>query len=256
MARFRTIQARLKGRYHYPQVSLFAFDKRMVLENLPGNFNGRGLGTVTFRYSDPIDVIAGMLKDKSLHGELEENLIWGAETVYNTTGHRVFTRDLSSGTWWSETQDLVGPDVTIVPILWYADKTFLTHSGSQQAHPIMLTIGNLRWWIRQSVGGWKTVAAIPILQAAKPVKKVSEFKEFEMWLYQKCWSKLISAIRQCYDDGGFELEVAGVTRRFLPVVAFCCQDSPEVRICIVIYGNIRKYIYAQFGYIIFPYILK
>ena len=227
MARFRTIQARLKGRYHYPQVSLFAFDKRMMLENRSWNFYGRGSGTVTFRYSDPIDVIAGMLKDKSLHGELEKNLIWGAETVYNTTGHRVFTRNLSSGTWWGEKHNLVGPDLTLVPILW----TTSTPNHAHDWEPALVDSSS-SWWVENrsrnshSPGrkGWEKGFGA---QGVRDVVVLEVLEQADIGDTAVLWWR------------GLPLEVAGVTRRFLPLVAFCCQDSPEVYIYIVIYGNIR-----------------
>ena len=233
MTRMRTIQKRLKEGYHYPTVQDYRFTEKMVV-HLPDDMRqqagGEGMpASVEFRYASPLDACVGLLRNTSLHGDDPANFVWNAETVYNGTGNRVFTRDLSSGDWWARTDAALPEGAALLPIIFYADGTNVTGSGSQQAHPVMVTVGNFRWYIRQKSKGWRTVGLIPVINASRATKDTTVFKEFKMWLFHKCLEKILQPIKQAYADGGFYLTVCGEERLMIPVVAFYSQDSLEVR---------------------------
>lgn len=231
MARFRTVKKRLKDGYHYPQVDVYKFDKEMKLEvplPLGGNGQEKVELNVKFRYMDTMDAIVSLLLDKSLHGDKEENFVWNAETVRTITGHRLYTRDLNSGQWWEKTERNLPEGAIVLPIMFYSDATLVTQSGSQQAHPIMVTIGNFRWWIRQQNGGWKTVGLVPIVNGSAALKKTPAYKEYKMWQFHECFRRVIKPIIDAHADGGIFLTVCGVERLLVPVVAFFAQDSLEV----------------------------
>lgn len=155
MASYRTIQGRLKNGYHYPEVNSYQFDQSFTITDVPADYNGARGEPIVFRWTNVMDAVVGMLKDASLHYNQPENFVWRAEVNYvnGPRGGRLYTQDLSSGHWWERTENMLTEDMTLLPIMFYADATHVTASGSQQAHPIMVSVGNLRWWIRQKSRG-------------------------------------------------------------------------------------------------------
>lgn len=156
MASYRTVLSRLKGSYHYPEVKRYQFDQEFRVEDVPNDYNGARGDPIVFRWTDVMDAVMGLLKDVSRQGnEPHKNFTWRAEVDYvpGERGGRLYTQDLSSGEWWQRTEGLLSEDMTLLPLMFYADATNVTSSGSQQAHPIMVTVGNLRWWVRQGLKG-------------------------------------------------------------------------------------------------------
>ena len=117
--------------------------------------------------------------------------------------------------------------MTIVPVIFSSDKTNVTGSGSQCAHPVYITLGNFRWWIRNQDRGHAIGGLIPILNAGKQVKKLKTFNEYNEWLFHEFWRHFLAPLKECYRTGGFSLTVGGVKRRFKPVIAYFIQDNPE-----------------------------
>ena len=227
MARLRTVKDRLKGHYHYPQVQDYGFSEWVKWSVPLVNEAGNGYPDITFRYTNTMDVVVSLLQDQTLHHDRESNFVWEAETIYHG-GRRMFTRDISSGNWWLRSQAELPQGYMLLPILIYADATHLTGSGSQQAHPVMVTVGNFRWWIRQKDRAWKTVALIPMLNVSKATKKTTSFADYKMWLYHEAMKLVLKPIVDAHAKGGLEVFAAGATRRLVPVVAFYSQDSMEV----------------------------
>ena len=100
-----------------------------------------------------MDAAVGLLKDASLHQDNPSNFVFNAEVVQVPAKGRLYTQDLSSGEWWERTENMLADGMSLLPIMFYSDATQVTASGSQQAHPIMMTVGNFRWWIRQKQRG-------------------------------------------------------------------------------------------------------
>ena len=144
---------RLKDNYHYPEVKRYQFDQSFTFPVVPKDFNGTRNDPVTFRWTDVMDAIVGLLKDESLHQDDPVNFVWNAEVQHVPRRGRLYTQDLSTGEWWERTENMLGDGMTLLPIMFYSDATHVTASGSQQAHPIMVTVGNFRWWIRQKERG-------------------------------------------------------------------------------------------------------
>ena len=65
------------------------------------------------------------------------------------------------------------------------------------------------------------------MQASKQTRKDENFKEFNSFVYHTFWTLFLKPLKKCYDEGGIETTVAGVTRHLLPVIAFFIQDAPE-----------------------------
>lgn len=121
--------------------------------------------------------------------------------------------------------------------------------GSQAAHPVMITCGNFRWWVRQSDRAWITVGLIPVLNASKVMKDTAGFKEFKMWMYHESWRHLMSPLVEANSHGGVYVDVCSQRRKLVPVVCFFSQDSPEVKNLI---SHNMLHIYRIFiGYLLF-----
>ena len=153
MASYRTVMKRLKDSYHYPKVKRYEFDQSFTFPVVPQDFNGTRNDPVTFRWTDVMDAVCGLLKDTSLHQDNPANFVFNAEVRHVPAKGRLYTQNLSSGEWWERTENMLGDGMSLLPIMFYSDATHVTASGSQQAHPIMVTVGNFRWWIRQKQRG-------------------------------------------------------------------------------------------------------
>ena len=68
---------------------------------------------------------------------------------------------------------------------------------------------------------------ILILNAGKQTKKQPAFSIYNARMFHLFWKLFLAPLKECYDGGGFYLTVGGVMRRFLPVIAYFIQDSPE-----------------------------
>ena len=112
--------------------------------------------------------------------------------------------------------------------MFYADGTHLTASGSQLAHPVLLTVANLISSIRQKDKGMPTCALLPRLNVTKSVSKKTKFVEFRNQLYQDCWKLILEDIQEAFDRGGFFANTNGTVIRLLPMAPFLIQDSEEV----------------------------
>lgn len=164
MASYRTVLSRLKGSYHYPEVKRYQFDQVFRIVDVPDDFNGARGDPIVFRWTDVMDAVMGLLKDVSRHGDQpHNNFTWRAEVDYVPGKGRLYTQDLSSGEWWERTENMMSEEMTLLPLMFYADATNVTSSGSQQAHPIMVTVGNLRWWARQGIKGVQYVVNIVLI---------------------------------------------------------------------------------------------
>ena len=90
-----------------------------------------------------------------------------------------------------------------------------------------ITLGTFRWWIRNLDRGNALAALIPILNAGKQIKKTKGFKDFNAKHFHMFWEMFLYPLKQCVNNGGFDLVVGGVNRHFLPCIAYFIQDAPE-----------------------------
>lgn len=225
LAAARTIHERLRDERVYPSVEHYKFDQEFVIRSTPRGCNGPDGDPVLFRYANPIDVAISLLKNTTLHGNDPENFCFEPDLDEN-----LFTRDISSGRWLRRTHAKVRekyPGATVLPFIWASDKTYVTGSGSQCSHPVYLTLGCLRWFIRNLDLAHAIQGFIPLLQVSKQMRKTKVFSNFNAFVFHQYWDLTLKCIKDCYDAGGFHLEVAGEMRHFIPVVAFFIQDTPE-----------------------------
>ena len=164
MASYSTIMKRLKEGYHYPDVLGSGTLKNSHTFTVPDGFHGNA-SNITFRYGSVLHTACSILNDSTLHNNKQENFIWDAYD--KGSEERVYDSELASGDWWFRNSTSLLHEKKILALIPYTDETFLTGSGSQLAHPIMLSIGNLRKEIRQKDRAMRMVGLIPILNPTR-----------------------------------------------------------------------------------------
>ncbi|TFK45605.1 hypothetical protein OE88DRAFT_1740110 [Heliocybe sulcata] len=93
------------------------------------------------QYRDPVEVIRSLISNPA-HSE---SMVFSPKKVYTNMSKtkRVYT-EMWTGKWWHAVQAGLPKGATVAPVLISTDKTQLTQfSGSRQAYPVYLTIGNL-----------------------------------------------------------------------------------------------------------------
>lgn len=164
MASYTTIMKRLKEGYHYPDVLGKSSLKHSHTISVPPSFHGTS-STVSFRYASVLHTACSILNDPTVHDNKTDNIIWDA--YGKDDSERVFDGELASGEWWYRNSSSLLSNKKILALIPYTDETFLTGSGSQLAHPIMLSIGNLKREVRQKDRAMRMVGLIPILNPTR-----------------------------------------------------------------------------------------
>jgi hypothetical protein len=119
------------------------------------------------RYRDIRNVIKYLLG----HRPFKDHLVYTPIRQFNTDedSSRVYD-EMHTADWWWDTQLLLPPDATAVPLLIGTDKTMLTqHHGDESAWPVYITIGNLDRATRrnQSSTGTMLLGFIPVLSGVR-----------------------------------------------------------------------------------------
>lgn len=104
----------------------------------------------------------------------------------------------------SFSQTRAPPGTTVIPIILASDKTTLTsHTGGKNAHPLYLTLGNIRKGVRASINqkAYVLLAYIPILETIKRKVKNKSMKNklpgiLSKRLYHKSLDKILSPLRR------------------------------------------------------------
>ncbi|KAG8938412.1 hypothetical protein FRC04_008937, partial [Tulasnella sp. 424] len=136
--------------------------------------------------------------------------------IFEANGDRVYHEFCTGDGWW-EAQSKVPAGTTIIPIILASDKTTLTsHTGGRMAHPLYLTLGNIRKDVRASIHrqAYLLLAYIPILEKIKQKLRNKTMKKtmpgiLSKRLYHQCLSKIFSPLRgqwlhHVVDAEGFE----------------------------------------------------
>ncbi|KAG8940175.1 hypothetical protein FRC04_005600 [Tulasnella sp. 424] len=138
--------------------------------------------------------------------------------IFDATGQCVYHEFCTGDGWW-EAQSKVPAGTTIIPIILASDKTTLTsHTGGRMAHPLYLTLGNIRKDVRASIHrqAYLLLAYIPILSKIKQKLRTKTMKKtmpgiLSKWLYHQCLTKIFSPLKdqklyRTVDADGFERE--------------------------------------------------
>ncbi|KAF8155895.1 hypothetical protein B0H34DRAFT_513386 [Crassisporium funariophilum] len=104
-------------------------------------FDDRPEDIFTIRYRDPIEAIKSLWRDT----DLSPTMKFAPERIYSdaTRNNRIYS-EMWTTQWWHVIQANLPPGATVAPVIIASDKTQLTQfSGSKQAYPVYLTIGNI-----------------------------------------------------------------------------------------------------------------
>ena len=143
------------------------------------------------------------------------------------TGERMYTEELNSANWWHRNAETLPELCKILALILYADATHLTSSGSQVAHPILLSLGNLCSRVRNKDRGMVMIGMLPILRASRAVRETEGFSEFKLSLHHQCWDILLKEVREAAVLGGIYIRVMGETLYVFPMIPFIQQDNQE-----------------------------
>ncbi|KIY61073.1 hypothetical protein CYLTODRAFT_332394, partial [Cylindrobasidium torrendii FP15055 ss-10] len=132
--------------------------------------------------------------------------------------------------WWQIQQKLLPKGRTIAPLIISTDKTQLTQfSGSKQAYPVYLTLGNIPGRLRR-----KPSQQACILLAYLPVEKIQRGglgKNGVSARYQRLFHTAMSTIFEPLKDAGTKgVELtsgSGAVRLVHPILAAYVADYPE-----------------------------
>lgn len=127
---------------YYPDARMYKFNRELRID-VPAGYNGHKASTVVFRCADPMDIIVSILLNDNLHGGKEANIRWGPTYPTTKSGERVFDSHLFSGDWARRTAATLPKGTDLLAVILSSDGVLLTGSGTQKAHPVMLSIGKL-----------------------------------------------------------------------------------------------------------------
>ncbi|KAG8943222.1 hypothetical protein FRC04_003132 [Tulasnella sp. 424] len=137
-------------------------------------------------------------------------------------------------------QSKVPAGTTVIPIILASDKTTLTsHTRGRMAHPLYLTLGNIRKDVRASIHrqAYLLLAYIPILLKIKQKLQNKTMKKAMLGilskrLYHQCVTKILSPLKdqklyRTVDTDGFERETWRILMSWIADMEENDLDSPE-----------------------------
>jgi hypothetical protein len=229
---YRTVLEKIKKGERYPDVKLYKYENEFKIE-VPAGMNGADASTVTFKFADPLDVLAAMLLEEHLHENNPDNIQWAPKHVVvqgAVPEERVYDADIFSGNWARDSKARLKQGQDLLAVAIYSDATNVTGSGSQSAHPIFIQVGNFTEEVRAKDGSFRPVAFFPQLLPLDAVREMDSFKDFKDKLFHTCMGVLLQSLKDVQENG-FELTVLGTRRVLVPQIAFFTQDSIEVLYC-------------------------
>ncbi|KAF9003205.1 hypothetical protein BDZ89DRAFT_1146120 [Hymenopellis radicata] len=134
------------------------------------SFPDRPAEKFTLRHRDILESVRSLWGDP----ELAEHLGYKPSTLFTdeSQDHRLYN-EMWTGKWWSFIQDKLPEGRTIAPLIVSTDKTQLTQfSGSRQAYPVYLTLGNIPSHLRR-----KPSQLACILVAYLPIDKMNRIRK-------------------------------------------------------------------------------
>ncbi|KAL0954394.1 hypothetical protein HGRIS_003378 [Hohenbuehelia grisea] len=183
------------------------------------------------RFRNPIEMIKSLWGDPSL----ADNLVHAPSKVFTdrTRTKRVFS-EMWTGTWWNTLQETLRlrkkHGATIAPVILASDKTQLSQfSGSRQAHPVYLTLGN----IPKAICRKPTRHACVLLGYLSTDKintaglGTNEVKSRAQRIFHNSLRLILEPLKQAGVDGVDLADAKGDIRRVFPVLASYVTDYPE-----------------------------
>ncbi|KAK7020726.1 hypothetical protein VNI00_017626 [Paramarasmius palmivorus] len=191
------------------------------------NFRDRPGEEFILRYRNPLDAIQSLWGDP----HLSQHLVYRPKTVFeNASKERRIYSEMWTGKLWALLQSRLPKGATLAPVIIATDKTQLTQfSGSKQAYPVYLTLGNIPKALRR-----KPSQRACILIGYLPVDKISkgnlsgrEHSARYQRLLHEAMRYLLSPLVNAGRSGVEMVSADGVIRRVHPILTSYIADFPE-----------------------------
>ncbi|KAJ3833014.1 hypothetical protein F5878DRAFT_666038 [Lentinula raphanica] len=179
------------------------------------------------RHRDILECVQSLWGDPAL----ADHLVYKPKKIFQDAGKtkRVYS-EMWEGKWWQFTQDLLPKGSTVAPLIIATDKTQLTQfSGSKQAYPVYLTLGNIPKALRR-----KPSQQVCILLAYLPVDKMPkdglpkrELSSRYQRLFHEAMRLIFSPLREAGRKGVEMVGGDGAVRLVHPILASYVADFPE-----------------------------
>ncbi|KAF9020721.1 hypothetical protein BDZ89DRAFT_911476, partial [Hymenopellis radicata] len=181
----------------------------------------------TLRHRDVVESVRSLWGDP----KLAEHLVYKPSSLFTdeAKNHRLYN-EMWTGKWWNFIQDKLPKGRTVAPVIVSTDKTQLTQfSGSRQAYPVYLTLGNIPSHLRR-----KPSQLACILVAYLPIDKMNrgKFSKATMGsryqrLFHAAMTEILKPLVAAGTDGVEMTSGDGAVRRVHPILASYVADYPE-----------------------------
>ncbi|KAJ3964293.1 hypothetical protein EV361DRAFT_979394 [Lentinula raphanica] len=170
---------------------------------------------------------------QSLWGDpaLADHLVYRLKKIFQDQGKtkRVYS-EMWEGKWWQFTQDLLPRGSTVAPLIIATDKTQLTQfSGSKQAYPVYLTLGNIPKALRRQPSQQACVllAYLPVDKMPKDGLPKRELSSRYQRLFHEAMRLILAPLHEAGRKGVELVGGDGAVRRVHPILASYVADFPE-----------------------------
>ncbi|EPQ50210.1 hypothetical protein GLOTRDRAFT_50901 [Gloeophyllum trabeum ATCC 11539] len=183
------------------------------------------------QYRDPVALISSLLSNPA-HAS---SMVYAPKKVYtNSSKSKRAYSEMWTGKWWHAVQVCISAGLpigsTVAPIIISTDKTQLTQfSGSKQAYPIYLTIGNLPRSLRRRPSEHATML-LGYLSTDKIISsKLSkeEKRKKTQRLFHESMRHILKPLKDAGQQGVEMICGDGAVRRVHPILACYVADYPE-----------------------------
>ncbi|KAJ3818974.1 hypothetical protein F5880DRAFT_1510524 [Lentinula raphanica] len=175
---------------------------------------------------------------QSLWGDpaLADHLVYRPKKIFQDKEKtkRVYS-EMWEGKWWQFTQlkrkqDLLPRGATVAPLIIATDKTQLTQfSGSKQAYPVYLTLGNIPKALRRQPSQQACVllAYLPVDKMPKDGLPKRELSSRYQRLFHEAMRLILAPLREARRKAVELVGGDGAVRRVYPILASYVADFPE-----------------------------
>ncbi|KAG8731968.1 hypothetical protein FRC10_001321 [Ceratobasidium sp. 414] len=135
---------------------------------------------------------------------------------------------MRSADWWWRTQDTLGGDTTIAPIILATDATQLVLFGHKKAWPVYMLIANIENDIRRrpSERAMILIGFIPV-PSLSFISDEDERRQKRWEVYHASMSEILASLKQASSRGVEMVCADGAVRRVHPIVAAHMADFEE-----------------------------
>jgi hypothetical protein len=142
----------------------------------------------------------------------------------------VWTADWHKRTLKAEMLRLQSPNVRLLVVSLFIDKTHLDVLGRNTACPILVTLLNFTLEVLASDGSKKLAGFFPDVHLTDAQKRNSKILLFMRDLYFYVSKCFIDGLNAMYDEGGIEwIDTSGEVWHLVPVLSFISTDLEEAK---------------------------